>query len=100
MVDRARKKIYSLPYLNGLFSVPAPPLRTRERRGFFTQLLAWQEFTTANTACRRREAFLDTWTGAKRYNELSLFRHVRKANEPFPHSHGGRIETLELIGTD
>jgi hypothetical protein len=36
MVDRARGKGYSLPYLNGLFSVPAPPLRIRERRGFFS----------------------------------------------------------------
>ena len=36
MVDRARRTGYPLPYPNGLFSVPAPPLRTRERRGFFS----------------------------------------------------------------
>jgi hypothetical protein len=46
MVDRVRRKVYSLPYLNGLFSVPAPPLRTRERRGFFSEFLAEQESTS------------------------------------------------------
>jgi hypothetical protein len=35
LVDRVRVTRYSLPYPYGLFSVPAPPLRTRERRGFF-----------------------------------------------------------------
>jgi hypothetical protein len=50
MVDRRRRKGYSLSYLYGLFSVPAPPLRTRERRGFFSKLLARQEFATAKPA--------------------------------------------------
>jgi hypothetical protein len=50
IVDRSRRKGYSLPYLYGLFSVPAPPLRVpSERRGFFTELQTQQE-AAAKTA--------------------------------------------------
>ena len=52
---------YFLPHLLGLFSVPAPPLRSRERRGFFslTERRGFQRNLFSNRYLQRNFPWLE-----------------------------------------